>query len=131
MKNLIGIGLLAAMLSMPVYAHAQEGAMPQKEMPAMNCPMMGDMMSVHKDMGGMMEEMHSMMEDMTDPAMKERMQAMHDRMASMMAHMQDMHGMMGKGMMGRGMMGGSMMQDDGGAETDDTPETSEDHESHH
>lgn len=115
MKNLIRTGLLALMLSLPVYAYAQEDAMPQKNMPAMNCPMMGDMMSMHKDMGGMMEEMHSIMEETTDPAMKERMQAMHDRMAAMMAHMQDMHGMMGNSMI----------------KNRDSTETPESHESHH
>jgi len=77
MKNLIKTGLFTVMLTLPVYAYAQETAMPQKDMTVM-CPMAGDMAALQKDMGRMMGEMGGMMDMMSDPAMKERMQAMHD-----------------------------------------------------
>jgi len=108
MKNLLKIGLLTTLFTVPVYAHAQENAMPQKGT-MMQCPMMEDMTSLQKDMGSMMGEMGGMMESMPNPAMKERMQAMHDHMATMMAHMQKMQEGMG-GMMKGGMMGGPMMR---------------------
>lgn len=134
MKNLMKIGLLAAMLSMPVYAYAQNNTMPQKEA-MMQCPMAEDMTSLQKDMGGMMGDMDSMMGSMSDPAMKERMQAMHDHMAAMMAHMQKMHGMMGSGMMdemmNKGMMGQGSKIDGKGASDVPAAATSEDHEAHH
>lgn len=134
MKNLMKIGLLAAMLSMPVYAYAQDNTMPQK-MGAMNCPMTGDMASMQKDMGGMINEMDGMMQSMSDPAMKERMQAMRGNMAAMMAHMQKMHDMMGSGMMdemmNKGMMGQNSKTDGKGASDVPAAATSEDHEAHH
>jgi len=109
------VAALAAALSLPVPAHAEElAASPQAvtaEKPAaqpfmgnMNCPMME---SMQKNMGSMMGDMNSMMQMMSDPAMKERMQKIHENMGAMMQQMMAMQKNMG-GMMQGGNMGGKI-----------------------
>ncbi len=133
MRNLIITGLLTALLPVTVYVNAQENTLPQMET-MMQCPMMEDLTSMHKEMGSMMGEMKGMMESTADPAMKQRMQTKHDHMETMLTQMQKMHDGMGDMMKG-GMMGGPMMQGDkmDSKNTNDAPAvvTPEDHKLHH
>lgn len=137
MKRWLKACAITAMLALPVVAGAQT-AVPKTDSaptPNMNCPMMGGMGDMQKNMGTMVKEMSAMMSNAADPSMRERMQKMHDQMVDMMSDMGGMMGggMMGKGMMGRGMMGKGMMQDNQQGETDTTPPTPsvDEHKSHH
>ncbi len=86
--------LVFATLLTPVGAYAAADAN-TKSMPGMNCPMMGQMTAMQKDMSGLMGDMDKMMKDTSDPAGKARMQMMREHMTAMMANMQMMGGMMG------------------------------------
>jgi hypothetical protein len=88
--------LALAMLVAPAGAYAA-GDVPAKTAAA-NCPTMGQMAAMQKDMAGLRGDMDTMMKSMSDPAAHARMQTMRDHMTAMMANMQ---------MMGGGMMGGA------------------------
>ena len=135
MKHLMMTCALAALLALPFAASAQKAA-PKADAPAasstmMNCPMMGNMAGMQKDMGSVMSEMQAMMKDTKDPALKDRIQKMHDRMSAMMVNMQNMSSM---GMMGN-MMGGQQPGNAAPAKQQATPpsppESPEDHAAHH
>ena len=119
MTSLIKRSLVLTMLMAPVGAYAQ-GDAAAKNAAAMGCPMMGQMTTMQKDMGGLMGDMDAMMKGTSDPAAKARMQIMRDHMTAMMTNMQ--------------MMGGAM-RPQSGKETERAPSASppaaEDHESHH
>jgi hypothetical protein len=116
--------LALAMLVGPAGAYAA-GDFPAKTAAA-NCPTMGQMTAMQKDMAGLRGDMDTMTKSMSDPAAHARMQAMRDHMTAMMANMQ---------MMGGGMMGGATPSQSGkGA----TPAPSappaggaEEHDAHH
>jgi lauroyl/myristoyl acyltransferase len=96
---------IAGIVGLPFYAHAQGAAEAKPPMP-MNCPMMGNLDGMQKDLGGMMGDVENMMKRPQSEAAKERLQKMHERMAVMMTRMQGMRSM--RGMMGNsvgGMMG--------------------------
>ena len=127
MNKLIKIGLLSALLTLPVQAYAQTKVEAPQAASAMNCPMMSDMGSMQKDMGAMMKSMDDMMKNMADPAMKEKMQKMHDGMAGIMTRMQKMGSMDMKDM----MKGGMVMNSGGNMGNAVAPAAAENHNAHH
>ena len=137
MKTLIKACLFSAILTLPAYA--QTGTAPKADAAPkaatgmmMNCPMMGDMSGMQKDMGSMMSGMQAMMKDTTDPAMRERMAKMHEQMSAMMVNMQKMGGMMG--MMGSGGMPGASQPNNtapAAPAAPAKPPAADDHEAHH
>jgi hypothetical protein len=123
MNRIIGF-LALAMLVAPAGAYAQ-GNLTAKTA-AVNCPTMGQMAVMQKDMAGLRGDMDTMMKSMSDPAAHARMQPMRDHMTAMMANMQ---------LMGGGMMGGATTTQSG---KDATPAPSAappagaaEHDAHH
>ena len=116
--------LALAMLVAPAGAYA-EGDVPAKTAAA-NCPTMGEMAAMQKDMAGLRGDMDTMMKSMSDPAAHARMQRMRDHMTAMMANMQTTGGGM--------MMGGAMPQQSGKDATlapSAPPAGAEEHDAHH
>ena len=110
------------MLIAPAGAYAQ-GDVPAKTAAA-NCPMMGQMATMQKDMVGLRGEMDTMLKSMSDPAAHARMQLMRDHMTAMMANMH---------MMGGGMGGASSPQtgNEAAPAPSAAPPTGEEHDAHH
>ena len=121
--NRITRGLVLAMLIAPAAAYAQ-GDAPAKTA-VMNCPMMGQMTAMQKDMSGLMGDMDAMLQGVSDPAAKARMQMVREHMTAMMANIRMMGGMMG------GAVAPQSGNDISRAPSATTPAAPEGHDTHH
>jgi hypothetical protein len=91
MKKFTRVLVVAALLALPVAAHAEDTTVPRQMAASGMCPMAGDMDSLLKDIGSLAVEMNGITERTADSDMKERMQKMQEHLSLVNARVKKMH----------------------------------------
>lgn len=91
MKNFTSLFLVAALLVLPVAAHAGSTPVAGKVAAAGMCPIAGDMDALQKDVDSLALEVNGITDKVADSATKQSLQKVEDHISTINARLKKMH----------------------------------------